>query len=282
MTDTDSRPNKRKLNRARAEKDEVSKSNGSRLSAIADRLKAISKKSVLAFKNALYPEDVTCDVCGNELVADTRYRLCADCAEKLPTTGDHVCLVCGAPIDNEADYCIRCQNTESVYKLNRSPLAYEGIAKDLIHMLKFGGKKYIVGTLGAMMSDTFIKNRMDGEIIVFVPMSDSEYKRRGFNQAELLANEVGKRLNIPVLPALRKIKETSAQKELGGKERRENLKGAFICVFDEIKGRKILLIDDVFTTGATANECASVLLRAKAKEVSVLTAAVTKQKIFMD
>ena len=138
---------------------------------------------------------------------------------------------------------------------------------------------YLAQTLGALMADEFLKDNMEADIIVYVPMTEAEEKKRGFNQSELLAEEVGKRLNIAVLPALIKIKETKAQKELGGKERAQNLEGAFACVFEQVNNRKILLIDDIFTTGATANECAKVLLKAKAREVNVLTAAVAKLKI---
>ncbi len=244
--------------------------------------KSAFERAVSGFKNALFPEDITCDICGEELVADTRFSLCASCLEKMPFVGEHICLNCGVTIDNEADYCIRCQNETHSFKLNRSPLIYDGTAKDLVYQLKFGKKKYIARTLGALMSDTYIKNRMNAEIVVFVPMTASETKTRGFNQAELIAYDIGKRLDIPVLPALEKIKDTSAQKELGGKERRENLKDAFVCVYNQVKGRRILLIDDIFTTGATAEECTKTLLKAKAREVSVLTGAITQQKIFMD
>jgi ComF family protein len=133
-----------------------------------------------------------------------------------------------------------------------------------------------------MMADTYLKYNMQGEIIVPVPMSEKDVKKRGFNQAELLAYEVGKRLDIPVLPALVKVKETSAQKELSGRERAENLEKAFEVIYPQIKDRKILLIDDIFTTGATANECAKTLLKAKCKEVSVLTACITKLKPLME
>lgn len=244
--------------------------------------KSAFDKALRGFKNALFPENVTCDICGEELVADTRFCLCASCLEKMPFVGEHICLNCGVTIDNESDYCIRCQNETHSFRLNRSPLIYENEAKDLVHALKFGKKKYIARTLGALMSDTYIKNRMNAEIIVFVPMTASETKARSFNQAELIAYDIGKRLNIPVLPALEKVKDTSAQKELGGKERRENLAGAFVCVYNQVKDRKILLVDDVFTTGATAEECTKTLLKAKAREVNVLTSAITQQKIFMD
>lgn len=243
------------------------------------KVKAFFSKLLGAFDDALYPLDCTCDVCGEELVEDTRYRLCSECIANLPFVKGHICLNCGMPLDDESDYCNRCQNQKSSFVKNRSPLVYDGEVKRMIHKLKFGKKKYIAQTLGALMADKYLESGMDSEIIVFVPMTESELKKRGFNQAELLAMEVGRRLDIPVLPALVKIKDTSQQKELKGKDRASNLEGAFACLFEQVKGRKILLVDDVFTTGATANECANTLLKAKAREVCVLTAAVTKLKV---
>ena len=232
-----------------------------------------------AIKLALFPEDITCDLCGEELTADTRYNLCAECTSKLPVVGDHICLNCGVPLLDEADFCVKCENGESAYAYNRSPLVYDGVAKDLILALKYGKKKYIAKTLGAMMSDEYIKCGIDAEIAVFVPMSEWEEKKRGFNHAELLAREVADRLRLPLLPALVKTKDTSSQKKLSLKERAENLNDAFACIYSEIKDRKILLIDDVFTTGATVNACTNVLLKSGAREVFVLTAAVTPKRI---
>ena len=244
-----------------------------------ERLSAFLKKTVAAFDGALYPLDCTCDVCGEELVANTRYRLCSDCMEKLPFAKGHRCLCCGVPLADESDYCNRCQYERGAFVKNRSPLVYEGETKRMIYSLKFGKKKYLAQTLGALMADEFLDCDMKADIIVFVPMTENEQKKRGFNQSELLANEVGNRLNIPVLPALVKIKDTKAQKELSGKDRAQNLEGAFACVFEQVKNRTVLLVDDIFTTGATANECAKILLKAKAREVNVLTAAVAKLKI---
>ncbi len=229
--------------------------------------------------NALFPENVTCDICGDELVADTRYNLCGACVEKMPFVKGQVCLDCGVPMDNEAEYCLRCQTSDFKFVCNRAPLVYDGEGRSLVHKFKFAGKKYMAHTLGAMMSDTFISRGMKGEIVVFVPMTEDEENKRGFNQSELLALDVGRRLDLPVLPALAKIRSTSEQKELGGKERAKNIEGVFVLKQPEVKDRIILLIDDVFTTGATANECAKVLLKGKAKEVYVLTAAITKPKL---
>ncbi|MBR4800274.1 MAG: ComF family protein [Clostridia bacterium] len=240
---------------------------------------AFFKRIFKAFDDALYPKDITCDACGGELVADTRYRICAKCMEKMPLVSGRVCLVCGAPIKDESDYCLRCQRQESAFERSRSPLVYDGVAKHLIYEMKFLGKKYIAKTLGAMMADCFLENSMQADVITFVPMTREEKKKRGFNQAELLAREVGERLNIPVLPALVKTRETSAQKELTRAEREKNLEGAFKCVFDEVRRLNVLLVDDIFTTGATSNECAKALLKGKVKSVNVLTAAVTVLKL---
>ena len=246
---------------------------------LRERLKDAAAKAARGLCAALYPEGVTCDLCGAELVADTRYTLCAECTGKLPLIEGHKCLGCGVPINDEADYCLRCQYNESVFRKNISPLTYDGEGKELVHALKFGGKKYIARLLGAMMSDAFIESGEEGEIIVPVPMSERERKKRGFNQSELLAEDVGGRLGMSVLPALSKVRDTRPQKDLTGKERAENLKGCFEARFaDYIRRRKILLVDDVFTTGSTANECARVLLKAGARSVTVLTAAVTVPK----
>lgn len=259
--------------------DERKDEKGGKRKVVMQKVKTFFKKLLGEFDSALFPLDCTCDVCGEELVEDTRYRLCSECIEKLPFVKGHICLNCGVSLKDESDYCNRCQYQKSAFVKNRSPLVYDGEVKKLIYKLKFGRKTYIAQTLGALMADKFIECGMDSEIIVFVPMTDEEVKKRGFNQAELLAYEVGNRLNIAVLPALVKVKDTSQQKQLKGKDRANNLDGAFACAFEQVKGRKILLIDDVFTTGATANECAKTLLKAKAREVCVLTAAVTQIKI---
>lgn len=255
---------------------------GEREHKLSEKMSAFFKRLPKVIKDILYPENLTCDICGEELRVDTRYNICAKCVDDLPFIDGEICLNCGVTIDNEAQYCDRCQNNPSLFKINRSPLIYDGKARDMIHALKFGGKKYLVKTIGAMMADTFLKYRMEGEIIVPVPMTKADERKRGFNQAELLAYEVGARLNIPVLPALAKIRETSMQKELAGKERAENLTDAFEVVYPQVKDRKILLVDDIFTTGATADQCAKALLKAKCKEVSVLTACITKLKPLME
>ena len=232
-----------------------------------------------AFADALYPTEISCDICLSELRTRGRYRVCAKCLEELPYVGDKICLNCGAPLSDESDYCDRCRNTESSFKLCRAPFEYRDLAVKMIHDLKFGGKQYMAQTLAAFMTDEFLKDGMSAEIVCFVPMTPKEEKKRGFNQAELLASEIAERLNMPLLPALVKRKDTTEQKALSARDRAKNLEGAYECVVAQVKKRSVLLVDDVFTTGATSNECAKALLKAGAREVSVLTAAITRQKM---
>ncbi|MGN0795414.1 MAG: ComF family protein [Christensenellales bacterium] len=234
-------------------------------------------KFFAAIRNAVYPENETCDLCGNELPFKSRLNLCSECLSKLEFNNGRICLRCGSPILNEADYCLRCENRVNAFRYNRSPLLYEGLAKKTVLSFKYGEKRYLSEFLGKLMTDEFIKNDMQASVATFVPMTKKEKKKRGYNQAELLADCVAGNLKLDLRELLVKNGETPEQKKLSAKEREENMKGIFGCTAD-LKGKEVLLIDDVFTTGATANECAKQLIKAGANGVVVLTAAVTSLK----
>lgn len=239
--------------------------------------KNLLQKCKNGFLDALFPDGVSCVCCNKELSANTRDNLCAECMEDVLSFSHHRCQVCGVEIKNEADYCTRCMNFDRFFEKNRSPLKYEGVGEKLIKKLKFGGKLYVAEELAKLMCDEYINESYCCDLVCYVPMSDSEKKKRGFNQAELLAEHISKRLNLPLKNALIKTKDTSDQKHLLGKERRENLKGVFSVIApQDIKGKTVVLIDDVFTTGATVNECSRTLKKAGAKGIYALTACVTQ------
>jgi ComF family protein len=157
--------------------------------------------------------------------------------------------------------------------------AYEGPLRSLIHLLKYQGMKPLARPLAELMDRALpADNGKDGgggfDAIVPVPLNWRKQWSRGFNQAELLARHVSKRRGIPLMNALRRKRVTSTQAALATAGRKRNVAGAFAARANaDLAGKRVLLIDDVMTTGATAGACASVLKRAGAKSISLLTVA---------
>ncbi len=232
------------------------------------------KKFLKVVDDALFPKNITCDACGGELVVDTKYRLCAKCMEKLPLISGPVCKVCGAPLVDDKPVCSKCREEAYSFGYSRSPLIYEGVAKELIYEMKYLGKKYIADTLAIMMADCYKANEMEADAVVFVPMTKKEQRKRGFNQSELLANAVAEKLDLPVIPALIKVKETPPKKIIDIEDRKNKYDEAFQCVSDDIKGKNILVVDDIMFAGVTINESAKTLLAAGANSVNALVCAV--------
>ena len=232
-------------------------------------LKATLKDLKEKFLNELYPYDITCIGCNAELKATDYYGLCGKCTKKIKLIDNEVkrCLKCGKPIYDEARYCIACQNIRRYFDAVYSFMVYDGVAKTLMERFKFQGRKYLAYYFGKMLAVIYYGASLDADILVPVPSTD---KVRGYNQSELLSDYLSKFTGIPKGNHLRKIKETPKQMSLGGKERQENLKDAFEAD-GIVDGKRILLIDDIVTTGATMSECARTLLKAKAQSVTGLS-----------
>ncbi len=154
---------------------------------------------------------------------------------------------------------------------------YEGPFREAIHRWKYQGKTYLTPLLGEWMARGVFEHwEADGfDLVIPVPLHLHRLRARGFNQALLLAKELGRRTGIPYLKrVLEKSKPTVPQVSLSGAEREKEIRGAFRLSGEErVRGKCILLVDDVFTTGATVNECARILLSGGAKRVDVLTLA---------
>ena len=200
----------------------------------------------------------------------------------MPVDG---CLRCGWPFPSpggasgaERPLCQRCRETEDHFHVARAVLRYRdgGIARDAILLAKHGGRfsllRHLANLLAEEASERLTIPAWDG--LVPVPLHWMRRLRRGFNQAEVLARAVGHRHRLPVLcSALRRVRGTPPQQgDVGA--RRANVRGAFaVPGRAAVAGKRLLLVDDVFTTGATANACARVLLAAEAEEVGILTLA---------
>ena len=172
------------------------------------------------------------------------------------------------PINNK----IKIKNNNLIF----SPFFYDGIIKKLILDFKYNNKKYLFSPLAKIMADYFKLQKIDINFITFIPMHDKKLKQRGYNQAEILASEIGLNLNIPVLDCLKKDIPTPSQTELSFLERRENIKNSILPKSVNIQNSNILLIDDVYTTGATTEEASKVLYKMGASKVVVLTLACTR------
>ena len=222
--------------------------------------------------------------------------LCIACQDVLPTKQDKVfcrecrqnihyitqchCPVCGAifPDSPAGDHlCGSCLENKPHYSFARAALAYEGIIHDAIHQFKYGRNITQGEALAGLLAD-FNFPDMDWniyDVIVPVPLHVQRLRDRGFNQALILALALGKKHGLDVdFSLLKRCKLTLTQTGLDKKERANNIKGAFVVPHPErLKEKNIILVDDVFTTGATINECAKTLNKAGAKQVAALTLA---------
>ena len=244
------------------------------------------------FIDLLYPR--RCRSCGRSTVCggpvdrsraadgtDLRGRptdfFCDKCAGDIHPIKSPLCTVCGVPFpDGSGDDhpCFECLSQSPGYTAARAALEYKGTVREAIHLYKYGrlrAMRKFLGPLAARGAEAFFP---DAEIAVAVPLHRRRLARRGFNQSLFLAEYAALSLDIPLdLYGLSRIRYTRPQVELSSAEREENVKGAFAVEGDVFEGRRVLLVDDVYTTGATVRECAKVLKKAGAEKVYVLTVA---------
>lgn len=227
------------------------------------------------FFNILFPRDIKCLVCKEELSHNTLYSICDKCMDSLPFIRGKICLRCGQPLSNEANYCLRCKNNKFEFKANRSVFTYRGAIRKLIKNLKYDNMKYLAKTFSNFIASEIMNYSVNFDMVVPVPLSERRRKIRGYNQAYLLCKSLQDKLHFDVREdVLIKIKHTPSQAYLSVEERRKNLEGSFKVVDKSfVKGKTILIVDDIYTTGSTMNECAYTLKKAGAKEVYCMTLA---------
>ena len=182
--------------------------------------------------------------------------------------GTPFCGRCEAPTAFEVFGCDECRDKDFAFGGSRAPLRYEGVGEEIVRALKYRGYLRVVETVMAPLMAGVHRGGRFGAVVP-VPLHHTRLARRGFNQAELMARGVAGRIEVPILDKLKVVRRTRDQVELSAHERRANVAGAY-AVRGPVMG-KVLLIDDVFTTGATLSECAGVLRKAGAGEVHALT-----------
>ena len=217
--------------------------------------------------------DIKCIFCGEELQKDSNYCACDRCLANLPYITGKVCKNCGEPIESLAEYCLQCKShVDRGFDKARSVFLYKDQIKKAIADFKFYGNRYLGEYLSYFLLDLYVKENWKCDLVIPAPISQNSLKIRGYNQTDLLC-EAFVKFGIPFdNKSIIKHLETAHQVGLGYKDRQKNLIGAFKVVDKPaIKGKNILLVDDIYTTGATASEISEILKKAGASSVNVLT-----------
>jgi ComF family protein len=253
--------------------------------------RAWARRTAESLFAVLFPSD--CRICGLSLTNISRLPVCQECLDGIRPASGRVCSVCGERLLSPqlcydvggALLCRLCHSVEPPFTKAVAYGRYEKGLRDLIHLLKYGGVRPAANVLGRMLADAIVAldSVLGKEPIaaVPVPLHASKRRERGFNQAELIAgaalklNPAGGRLYLADR-VLERRRETKSQIGMTPHQRRENMRGAFaVTAAQAVQGREVLLVDDVYTTGATVSECARVLLRAGSSRVWVATVART-------
>ncbi len=270
-------------------------------------LAGVAAESLFA---TLFPGD--CRLCGSPLVNISRLPVCSDCLKAIAPVSGPTCSVCGERVfsvhapdgetrpgtaaphepagkaaaeDGRPTRCGMCRRVEQPYQQARAYGSYDGNLRGLIHLLKYEQVRPAAKVLGEMLAQAaagLVAECGSGlRVVIPVPLHSSRLRERGFNQAELIAREAlgrvagGAAADFQLRSGvLRRKRATESQTGLTRHQRRENIRGAFeVARPEEVAGREVLLVDDVFTTGTTVSECARVLRRAGAERVLVATVA---------
>jgi competence protein ComFC len=233
----------------------------------------------------LFPSPPSCWICAGPVhfsaYSTVWNRLCVACQEQITPMQMPVCMGCGRGWEQcHSTLCFDCVRIDERERVsNRSAASYSPFTKKLVQIYKYRGKESLARPMGAWMAEVVREHFADQtfSLITFVPMHEERLRERGFNQAELLAIEVGKQLQIPVVPMLKRVRSTAAQSKRSRSERLLALRNIFQIAKKEnrdwIENIKILVVDDVYTTGATLRECAKSLRQAGVAHVCSVTFA---------
>lgn len=231
-----------------------------------------------AIADVLFP--LLCLSCTEILPTGLQEVFCPDCRRQITFIAGSRCPVCGIIFpDSPAGHhlCGSCLENKPWFASARAAVAFDGVILDAIHQFKYG-RNITTGAALACFLANFDFADMDLSLfdaIVPVPLHIKRLRERGFNQSLILANALGKKYGLDVdFSLLKRRKLTLTQTGLNKREREKNISGAFLAVRPaRIRGRNLILVDDVYTTGATINECAKTLIKAGASQVAVLTLA---------
>ena len=246
---------------------------------------AVQKISYGLF-HLLFPDN--CRLCDSPLTDVSRVPICLSCLSKPePLAAEYFCATCRAPFSSgfpldEQGRCALCRHGFHGFDEAYTFGFYDGVLKELIQVFKYGGVPTLARPLGQLLARALPRD-LRFDVIVPMPMHWRRRLQRGYNQADLLATELAKHTALPVRAAVKRSKATAPQAGLTGAKRRANVITAFrVMKASKVAGLRVLLVDDVLTTGATAGACARELKRAGAMGVTVLTVARADRRIWTE
>ncbi len=219
-----------------------------------------------------------CMMCGKILDRGKTFLTCSECAGKAPLNVGRRCKICATPLESVFGelICPNCRKSKRYFKRAYTPFVYEGGVKNAVKALKFKGKNAYAASLASFMF-ACIKGENgfdDIDMITFVPIHFNRFGERGYNQSQLLAECLGEFSGLPVTQLLKKKVDTRPLSKTRYSKRSETVRGSFeFCEKTDVRGKCVLLVDDVITTGSTANECAKLLVKNGASAVTVAAVA---------
>lgn len=227
----------------------------------------------------LYPSNIYCMCCGSIIDSSRPYALCDHCAEIFHWAGEKTCRKCGKILseDYRHSLCYDCRELDHAFDKGYTCVQYGLHERALLMDYKYNGKGYIGRKLGDILFDRMMQEEEQPDLIVPVPMHRKKEQKRGYNQAAVMAQQLARRWKIPYAPKLLvRVRETAPMRGLGAFERYDNLRGAIAVskkAADCIRGKQILLVDDIYTTGSTMDVCSEALRQKGADRICILSFA---------
>lgn len=222
----------------------------------------------------------TCYNCKRDLPWRSHEPLCMECFAQIKPIGPFYCIRCGKPLPDGGAHCYQCRGTKASQfkcKIIRSAVVFGPQVRSVVHAFKYADQPYLAHYLAACMYQYWNEypDLAAASVLMPVPLHRKKYKQRGYNQSELLATGLAALLGLPCdTTSLVRQRNTPSQTKFGREGRLQNMSGAFACIKPEdVRGKVVLLIDDVATTGATLEGCAQALKEAGAKKVMAYTLA---------
>lgn len=224
-----------------------------------------------------FPEKFKCVFCGADVPNFDHDPICDDCKRTLAFNSGNRCLICSEPIDNEATICDSCQLHKKHFKRAFCPFVYDGKVRSAILGYKDSNRRYLAKSFAKFIAAEVKLSSVKIDYVTYTPLTEKKKKKRGFDQAELLATYVAEELGCDCVKLFEKTRDGKTQKKLTYKERQENMVGMYKLLPHKFhRTDSVLIVDDIITTGATIDACAKLICK---RVGDVYVASVARNKL---